>query len=73
MESNLFTLDGTSALTKLMKQSASLFLNRRDPQSHLETLKGLVQQSDSYQLLAGRDLYEEPWKITDMLSEAVGT
>ena len=34
----------------------------------IEVLKHLAYQSCSYQLLAGRDLYEEPEKISEVLS-----
>jgi len=68
-ESRLVPMDQTAALIKLMKQSVSLFFNRQAVKAHLETLKQLVYQTDSYQLQAGRDLYEEPEKIIKILSD----
>jgi hypothetical protein len=52
-----------------MRQSASLFFKRQAVNVHLEALKRLVSQSYSYELLAGRDLYERPEKITEILSD----
>ena len=63
-ESKLISIDQTSALIKLMRQSASLLFKRRDINVHLDVLKRLVYQSETYQLLAGKDLYEEPDKIS---------
>jgi len=63
-ESKLIPIDQTSALIKLMRQSASLLFKRRDINVHLDVLKRLVYQSETYQLLAGKDLYEEPDKIS---------
>ncbi len=71
LESKLVPVDQTSALMKLTKQSASIFFNRRTAQVHFEMLKQLVYQTDSYQLLAGRDLYEEPEKISEVLSGVI--
>lgn len=70
-ESRLIPVDPTSALVRLTRQSASLLFNRETAKNHLEALKQLVYQTDSYQLLAGRDLYEEPEKITEVLSGIV--
>lgn len=70
-ESKLVPLDQTAALIELTKQSSSIFFNRRTAQVHFEMLKQLVYQTDSYQLLAGRDLYKEPEKISDVLSGIV--
>jgi len=71
-ESMLTPIDQTSSLIKLMKQSASLFFNREAVKAHLDVLKQLVIQTDSYELLAGRDLYEEPEKISELLSGIEG-
>jgi hypothetical protein len=68
-ESKLIPIDKTTALIKLMRQSASLFFKRQAVNVHLEALKRLVSQSYSYELLAGRDLYERPEKITEILSD----
>ncbi|MCR4291834.1 MAG: hypothetical protein NUV76_03050 [Candidatus Kuenenia sp.] len=67
-ESKLIPVDKTTAFIKLMRQSASLFFKRQAVNVHLEAIKRLVSQSDSYELLAGRDLYEKPGKISEILS-----
>ena len=68
--SRLVPIDKTSSLIKLMKQSESIYFNRRTVEMHVQTLKQLVYQADSFQLFAGRDLYDQPEKITDIFSEA---
>ncbi|WP_347275600.1 hypothetical protein [Candidatus Kuenenia sp.] len=67
-ESMLIPVDKTTAFIKLMRQSASLFFKRQAVNVHLEAIKRLVSQSDSYELLAGHDLYEKPEKISGILS-----
>ncbi len=71
LESKLTPVDRLHALIELTKQSASLFFNRQAAQAHFDALKQLVYQTDSYQLFAGRDLYEEPEKITEVLSDVI--
>ncbi|MCF6157753.1 MAG: hypothetical protein E3K32_04110 [wastewater metagenome] len=66
-ESRLIPVDKTTAIIKLMRQSASLFFKSQAVDVHLEAMKRLVSQSYSYGLLAGRDLYERPEKISDFL------
>lgn len=72
-ESTLVPIDKTTALIKLMRQSASLFFKRQAVNVHLEAMKRLVSQSYSYELLAGRDLYEGPEKISDFLLSNIKT
>ncbi len=67
-ESMLIPVDKTTAFIRLMRQSSSLFFKRQAVNVHLEAIKRLVSQSDSYELLAGRDLYEEPERISEILS-----
>ena len=55
------------ALSNLLKQSVSIFFNRQVVDEHLNVLKQLVLQTDCYQLLAGRDLYNEPGEILKFL------
>ena len=71
-KSRLMPIDETSSLIRLMKQSASLFFNRQTVKVHLEVLKQLVYQTDSYQLLAGRDLHEAPERISEIVSGLQG-
>jgi len=63
-ETRLMPIDQTAALISLMRQSASLFFKRQDAKVHLDLLNQLVYQTETYQLLAGKDLYEEPDKIS---------
>lgn len=55
------------ALSNLLKQSISIFFNRQVGDEHLNVLKRLVLQTDCYQLLAGRDLHNEPGEILKFL------
>ena len=68
-ESKLVPIDRTSALVKLMKQSATLFFNRALIREHTEVLKKLLYQTASYQLLAGIDLWKNPAKISEVLGQ----
>ena len=60
------------ALGFLLAQSAPQLFDRRTMASHLEILKGLLQQTETYELNAGRDLYREPAKLIDLIKEAQG-
>jgi hypothetical protein len=55
------------ALADLLKQSVSIFFNRQAVTQHTQILKKLINQCSCYQLLAGRDLYDEPDKILKIL------
>lgn len=66
-ESQLLALDQTTALVRLLHQSASLSFNRHSAAQHLAVLRQLVSQTVSYELCAGRDLYEAPDKIVQIL------
>jgi hypothetical protein len=63
----LLPLDPTSALVRLLPQSASLAFNRRSARDHLALLRALVRQTRSYELLAGRDVYHAPSALADLL------
>jgi hypothetical protein len=39
---------------------------------HLELLKKLFQQTETYELDAGTDLYREPATLVDLIKEAQG-
>ena len=71
-KSQLIPLDTVAALIELSQNCGGIFVDRDMVAVQMEVLKRLVCQSSSYQLLAGRDLHEEPWIISDILSEAVG-
>jgi hypothetical protein len=55
------------AFANLLKQSISIFFNRQVVSEHLNVLKRLVQQSNCYELFAGRDLYHKPDEILKIL------
>ena len=67
-QSRLLPLDQTSALVRLLAQSASLAFNRYTATEHLAVLRGLVNQTMSFGLCAGRDLYHEPARIAPLLA-----
>lgn len=66
-KSTLLSVTKGQALSNLLKQSISIFFNRQVVDEHLNVLKRLVLQTDCYQLLAGRDLYNEPGEILKFL------
>jgi hypothetical protein len=70
--STLHPLDRPSALKHLLAQSGPQLFDRRTMGQHLEVLKGLVQQTVSYELLAGQDLYHQPGRLAHLLREAYG-
>ena len=68
-KSILMPIDKAHVVIKLITHSSFIFFNRQSAKGHLDVLKQLVCQTESYQLLAGRDLYEEPEKIAGILSD----
>ena len=66
-KSALQPLTKGKAFSNLLKQSVSIFFNRQVVDEHLNVLKRLVLQTDCYQLLAGRDLYNGPGEILKIL------
>jgi len=71
-QSTLMPVGGVRALGDLLAQSAPQLFDRSTMASHLETLKRLLQQTEAYELHAGRDLYHEPAKLTRLIQEARG-
>jgi len=71
-QSKLIPLDNVAALIELSRNCGGIFVDRDMVELQMEVLKQLVYQTAGYRLVAGRDLYEEPWRISDILSEAVG-
>lgn len=59
-----------NALTNLLQQSPYIFLPHRFKQLHLDVLKDLIKQSDCYLLLSGKDLLNNPGKLSKII-EAV--
>ena len=66
-KSTLVTLDKTSAMIKLIKQSESLSIKKRGSKDHLNFLKELASRTRCYELSAGLDLYKNPKSISLML------
>jgi hypothetical protein len=65
-------MDGPTALGQLLTHSGPQLFDRRTMRPHLDVLQGLVQQTTTYDLKAGRDLYEEPRTLGRLLREAEG-
>ena len=70
--SALFPLDRPRALQHLLTQSGPQLFDRRTMGPHLEVLKRLVQQAVTFELQAGRDLYEQPGRLVPLLQKAEG-
>jgi hypothetical protein len=71
-QSTLIPMDHVSALGVLLSQSAPQLFDRGTMGAHLELLKRLLQQSEVYELGAGRDLYRKPAKLIQLLRETRG-
>ena len=71
-QSTLKPIDRVSALRFILAQSAPQLFDRSTMSGHLELLKRLLQQTETYELNAGTDLYHEPAKLIDLLREARG-
>lgn len=67
-ESVLQPIKKRAALLKLVNQSISLFFGGEPSQKQLNLLTRLLSQAIPYQLLMGRDLYENPGKISEIVS-----
>ena len=65
-------IDRVQSLRLLLAQSAPQLFDRSTMSAHLELLKGLLQQAETYELNAGTDLYHQPAKLIDLLREARG-
>jgi hypothetical protein len=61
-----------SALGSLLAQSAPQLFDRSTMSGHLELLKRLLREAETYELNAGSDLYHQPAKLIDLLGEARG-
>jgi hypothetical protein len=69
-ESTVRHLDRPSALKQLLAQSGPQLFDHRSMAQHLEVLKCLVQQTTTYELLAGGDLHQQPGLLAHLLDEA---
>jgi hypothetical protein len=61
-----------SALQHLLANSGPQLFDRATMPQHLEVLKHLLQQATPYELLAGRDLYQQPGLLGHLLHSAKG-
>ena len=68
--STLLPLNNVAALKQLLDGSGSQLFDRQTMRLHLETLKGLMLQSTSYQFSAGLDVYRKPSILVDLMREA---
>ncbi len=55
-----------NSLRLLLAQSAPQLFDRSTMSAHLELLKRLLQQAETYELNAGTDLYHQPAKLIDL-------
>jgi hypothetical protein len=67
--SGLRPLDRLSALQRLLTQSGPQLFDRSTMAAHLKILKGLLQQTTTYELQAGLDLYHDPLTLMHLLQE----
>lgn len=67
--SQLIPLDETRAMTGLIQQSPGIMSDKPLVRKQLETLRLLIKQSTSYQLLVGTDVYEDPTAVSNLLWE----
>lgn len=57
------------AFANILKQSASIFFNRQATNVQADILKKLINQCRCYELHAGRDLYDNPCEILNILPD----
>jgi hypothetical protein len=69
-ESTVRRLDRPSALKHLLAQSGPQLFDHSSMAQHLEVLQRLVQQTTTYELLAGGDLHRQPGLLAHLLDEA---
>jgi hypothetical protein len=70
--STLVPLERPHALKRLLAQSGPPLFDRSTMAQHLEVLTQLVQQTTSYELRAGLDLYHEPRRLFRLLAAVPG-
>lgn len=68
--STLVPMNHSAVLKCLLEGSAPEIFDRRTMGRHLETLNALLRQCRSYELRAGRDLYEDPRILTRLLGDS---
>lgn len=70
--SRLVPLDETHAISALMRLSTGILTDRTSVVRQLAVLRQLVEQTRSYQLLLGEDVYQQPAAVSDLLWAARG-
>ena len=70
--STLLPLDRLSALKRLLAGSGPQLFDRGTMSEHLGVLQRLVQQTATYELEAGLDLYRQPSQLGHFLAEVEG-
>jgi hypothetical protein len=68
-QSTLKPINRIRALQFLLAQSAPQLFDRSTMAPHLELLKRFLQQTQTYKLNAGIDLYRDPVKLIDLIRE----
>ncbi len=65
--SHLLPLDATTAMLRLMEQSAALLIEPRSAALQMAMLRQLLQQARAYRLWLGQDVYREPAAVAALL------
>jgi hypothetical protein len=71
-QSTLIPLNQVHALKHLLASSGPQLFDKSTMSQHLDVLKTLVQQTSTYELRAGVDLYRDPRTLGRLLNEAEG-
>ena len=71
-QSSLVPIDRIDALRRLLAGSGPQLFDKDTMTRHLEVLKRLVQQTATYELRAGLDLYRDPMLLMRLLNETEG-
>ncbi len=69
--SQLRPLDETQTILRLIPQSAGVLVDARHTLAQLAVLRALIQQTQSYCLLLGRDVHTEPATVSALLRQAL--
>ena len=72
VKSSLLPIDRINVLRRLLTGSGPQLFDKATMTRHLEVLKRLVQQTVSYELRAGLDLYRDPMILMRLLNETEG-
>lgn len=67
-DTELASIGPMDALTRLMQEASFLTPDARSATKQLDALNALVHQSRAYQLLAGRDVRDEPGRASHLLA-----